>query len=358
MPAAPPPSLAVGGYVEVYYGLNFALPSNGVTNLRAFDERAEMFALQNAVLDVTWTHGAISGRVALQVGDAPDFYYQGEPAIPPAGSAPAAGPLAFRNIQEAYLTWAAPYQLQVSAGVFLSPIGPESVAETSTWSWSRSNLFFALPFYHDGARVSRALGDSGWTATAAVYNGWNDVLDGNHTPSIDLIAAYSEGAWSAQVQYFGGIERPSGAPEGQPWRNLVDAYAEGPLGGGLRWRVHVDGGAERNAFGTSAWYAAAGYLKLDLDRQWYVAARGDYFHEIVPAGAAPLFFPVAWVASGTATVAYQPADALAFRLEYRHDQAPSDAYFGGTVSTDLVTGQAIPNRRTQDTLTLGAVASF
>jgi hypothetical protein len=111
-------------------------------------------------------------------------------------------------------------------------------------------------------------------------------------------------------------------------------------------------------FGTSAWYAAAGYLKLDLDSQWYLAARGDYFHAIVPPGATPLFFPVAWVAEGTATVAYQPADGLSFRFEYRHDQAPSDAYFGGTVSSDPATGQATPNRRTQNTLTLGAVASF
>ena len=356
--AAAAPAVTVGGEVEAYYGLNVALPSNGVTNLRAFDDRAETFALQNAVLDATWKDGPASGRVALQFGDAGDLYYQAEPAIPPTGSAPAGGPSAFRHVQEAYAAWAAPASLQVAAGLFLSPIGPESVEETTTWSWSRSDLFFALPFYHLGVRVTRPLGDSGWSATAAVYNGWNDVLDNNQTPSIDAIAAYGKGAWTAQLQYFGGIERPTGAPEGQPWRNLFDAYVQGPLACGVRWQVHADAGFERTAQGTAAWYAGAGYLRWDLAARWYLAGRADYFREIVPAGASPLFFPVAWVASGTATASYKPADGFEVRLEVRHDHAASDAYFGGTVSTDPVTGAAIPNRRSQDTLTLGALASF
>jgi hypothetical protein len=52
------------------------------------------------------------------------------------------------------------------------------------WNWSRSDLFFALPFYHAGVRVKRPLGDSGWTAIAMIANGWNNAIDNNHVPSV------------------------------------------------------------------------------------------------------------------------------------------------------------------------------
>ena len=349
-PAAPPPELHAGAYVELFYAWNFDEPDDGVTNLRAFDDRHASFVLQNAELEATWTHGAVSGRVALQAGEAPDGYYQAEPAQPATGSAPARGPDEFRHIQEAYFAWATPCQVELAGGLFLSPIGPETVAEHLVWNWSRSNLFFALPYYHTGVRAKRAIGDTGWTAIAAVYNGWNSAIDDNDSPSLDAIAAYAHGAWSAQLQYFGGVERARGAPEGSPWRHLVDAYIQGPLGGGLTFMVQANGGLERGALGTSSWLAGAAYLKYDVARTVYLAARGDAFREWEPAGAQPIFLPVSWVASGTLTVSWQPSDGLALRLEARHDRAGAAAYFGGAATT--------PNRRAQDTLTAGMTAWF
>jgi hypothetical protein len=68
---------------------------------------------------------------------------------------------------------------------------------------------------------------------------------------------------------------------------------------------------------------------------------------------------VQWIASGTATLAMQPVDGISVRFEYRHDQADGRVFFGGDVTGD---GSAlmpyVPNRRAQDTLTLGAVAWF
>jgi len=345
-PAAPPDAIKLGGYLELFYAYNFDRPRNGVTNLRAFDDRHASFVLQDAVLEGTWTHGPVSGRIALQAGEAPDLYYQGEPVQPATGSAPPRGPDEFRHIQEAYFAWAAPQSIEVAGGLFLSPIGPETVAEHSVWNWSRSNLFFSLPFYHAGVRLKRPLGDSGWSAIAMIANGWNNTIDNNHVPSVDLIAAYAKGDWLAQVQYFGGVERNPGML-GEPWRHLGDAYLQGPLAPKLTFLVHADGGFEQGSAGTSSWIGGAGYLKLDLCKVWNVAVRGDYLHEY---GAAPILLPVAWVASGTATLTYAPADGVLFRLEARHDQAAADAYFAG----DLVT----PTRRYQDTVTLGATAWF
>ena len=63
-------------------------------------------------------------------------------------------------------------------------------------------------------------------------------------------------------------------------------------------------------------------------------------------------WPSRWVAEGTATLAYQPIDKLSLRLEYRHDGAASDLYFGGDVTTDPMTDAYVPNRQHLDTVTL------
>ena len=350
-------SIKLGGYLEMYDQWNFGDPSNGVTNLRGFDDRHASFALQNAVLEATWTKGAVSGRIALQVGDAADIYYSGEPAIVHAGSAPASGPAEWRHVQEAWAAWQSPYELELAAGLFLSPIGPEVVPTKDDWNWSRSDLFFSLPFYHAGVRAKHAFGDSGWSAIAMICNGWNNNLDNNQEPAFDIIAAYAQGPWLGQVQYFGGVERGAGSPEGQPWRHLGDAYLQGPIAGPLSFLVHGDAGFEHGALGTSSWAAFAGYLKYDLSPRVYVAARGDVFREWRPAAARPIFLPVAWLSSATATAAWRPTPGLDLRVELRHDRAADNAYFGGTVM-ETMTGQAIPNRRSQDTLTAGVIAWF
>jgi hypothetical protein len=67
-------------------------------------------------------------------------------------------------------------------------------------------------------------------------------------------------------------------------------------------------------------------------------------------------WPVKWVAEGTLTLSYQPIDNAAVRLEYRHDQAADRAYFGGDVTVDPTTQSFVPDRKSQDTITLGVTA--
>jgi hypothetical protein len=229
------------------------------------------------------------------------------------------------------------------------------------FNWSRSNLFFGLPFYHTGATVSHPLAGD-WTAKFHVYNGWNSVVDNNGYPSIALSAAYAGTDTTAQLLYFGGIERPTGSPEGQPWRNLFDALVQHVVSDTLTLAAQADAGFEINDLGTSAWAAAAIYAKLALDDTLYVALRGDYFYEQVAeddgVSASPIFWPTQWMASGTATLAYQPVGGVSIRIEYRHDQAERDVFFGGDVAVEPMTMTFVADRDVQDTATLGVTAWF
>lgn len=356
------PTITVGAYLEEYYQLHVQNPSNRITNLRGFDSRSRTFTLSNVAVSVKGEAGPITSLVVLQVGHTPSTYYLGEPTSAGTGSVDTSSGELWKYVQTATVSAKAAHDFLLEAGLFPSPIGPEVIPVKDNWNWSRSNLFFALPFYHTGARVSHPLGSTSWTGTLAVYNGWNSVVDNNGDPSVALSAAYSSSKTTAQLLYFGGIERPDGAPEGKAWRNLFDALIQTALTDQVSILAQADAGVEPNDLGTSAWAAGAVYAKVQLTPALYAAVRGDTFYEKVAGKngmtASAIFLPVKWVAEGTATLAYQPVDHVSLRLEYRHDQAASNAYFGGAVAADPVTMTAVPNRDMQDTLTLGVTAWF
>ena len=356
-----PAKVTIGGYLETYYQLNFRRPSNGITNLRGFDNRDRTFTLANAAIDAKGERGPLTVHVILQVGATGSTSYLAEPVLPGANGANATGPDLWKYVQQATLAYTTSGRVVVDAGLFPSPIGPEVIPIKDNWNWSRSDLFFGLPFYHTGARVAVPLG-GGWTGMAHAYSGWNSVVDNNSYPSLGLSAAYAGSRVSGQVLYFGGIERASAAPEGKPWRHLLDAYATFTLSEQASVLVHVDAGIEPNDLGRSGWLAGAVSGKVQLAPKIYAAARLDAFREWLASDggvrAGAIFWPTPWVGSGTATLAYQPITGLSVRLEMRHDHAKSDVYFGGDVTGDGGMTPYVPNRRAQDTLTLGATAWF
>jgi hypothetical protein len=363
--AKEPPPYTIGAYAEFYYQVNFNLPSNGITALRGFDNRHDSFTLSNAAVDAQWDAKGVNGRMTLQVGSTPDTYYAAEPSLPGGGGANATSPGLWKFIQQAYVGYRFDVLkgLNVTGGVFLSPIGPESIAVKDNWNWSRSNLFFGLPFYHTGIRITLQASDE-IAITLLGSNGWNDVVDNNDGKSIDAMFSYTlKDKLALNLQYFGGPERTKGAPEGQAWRSLFDANAAWTINPIVSVLGHADAGFEPNHFGTSWWAAGALYARVHPWKPLFAAARGDVFYEKVAANgagmASSIFWPVPWVASATLTLEAQPADNVSFRLEYRHDHAAGDAFFQGNVSGNgSATNPFVANARAQNTLTLGATAWF
>ncbi len=356
-----PKPFTIGGYVEAAYSFNFNVPSNDITHLRGFDNRHNTFTLSNVVLDTGWDYANVLGRVALQVGHTPSTYYLAEPSLAGAAGTNATSAELWKYLQQAYVGYRIEkIRLTLAGGLFLSPIGPESMAVKDSWNWSGSNLFFGLPFYHTGARASLELSDR-WTAMVAVYNGWNSVVDNNAEKSVSGTLTYTTDTLSAQLLYFGGVERAKGAPEGRAWRHLFDAHATWQLHERVALQAQANTGFERNDFGVSGWVAGALSARVRLLNPLFFAVRGDAFYEHAASSALgrarSLFWPAPWVSSLTTTLDARPHPRISIRLEYRHDQAGSPAYFGGTVSTST-TGDFVTNRRAQNTLTLGATTWF
>ena len=246
----------------------------------------------------------------------------------------------------------------------MSPVGWESIAVKDNWNWSRSNLFFGFPFYHTGLNVQYFFTDE-LQANFSVFNGWNSVVDNNEAKSIQANVQYDvANKVSLQALYFGGVERPTGAPEGPYWRHTFDFYAQYDFTPWFALAAQGDVGWEPTRMGTAKYFAGAGYARFKPFNRVYVALRGDRVQEhLATSGAlssSPIFFGGAeWVSSGTATFEVRPHDQFLVRLEYRHDAAEKPIYFGRNVRGDGTDASPfLANARTQETLTLGATAWF
>jgi hypothetical protein len=271
--------------------------------------------------------------------------------------------------------WRAPLGrgLLFEAGLFTSPIGCEGFAVKDQWNWSRSNLFFGLPFYHTGVRATYPFTDR-LSVSVAGYNGWNSVVDNNPEKSVAVQFTYAiPDHLSFSLLYFGGVERNTTDAMGamrtdRPWRHLIDAYVQWFVSPRFALMAQVDGGLEQgNAFGTPGWFTAALYARVKVTDWLYLAGRADAFFEAVPAGESPIFWAgVPWVSEGTVTVDLRPHENVSLRVEYRHDvsgTAPAGSgfdhglYFRGNVATDAM-GAFVTNAQYQDTLTVGATTWF
>ncbi len=355
------------GYVEALYSYNFNRPSNGITNFRGFDNRHNTFTLSNVALGANAEVGPVTTRLILQYGSTGSTYYLGEPTRAGSGGANGSSSELWKYVQEANVAWKAPVGrgLVIQLGLVPSPIGYETFAVKDNWNWSRSNLFFGFPFYHTGIRASYEWTDA-LSMTFGVFNGWNSVVDNNEEKSFQATVAYKiPDKLLVQALYFGGIERPTGSPEGPYWRHTFDLFGQFDATTWLSFTGQADYGFESNRIGTARWWAGAAYARVKPVDKVYIAVRGDRFTEHLAtdgsgrASNALFWSGVEWVSSLTATLDVRPIDRMSIRLEYRHDVAEKPLYFGRNVAGDgSAAAPFVANARTQDTMLLGATAWF
>jgi hypothetical protein len=385
-------AVTVSGYVDAFWQYNFNRPYNGETAARGFDTRHNTISLSNAVVDAAWTlRERVGGRVALQFGLTPENYYLAEPSRTSVSSPmpTGLGRDVWKFLQQAWLSYNAPIGsgLLIEGGVFLSPIGPEGMAIKDQWNWSRSNLFFGLPFYHTGLRATYSP-VAHMNVTLAGYNGWNSVVDNNDDKSFALQWTYSiPERLTMSVVYFSGVERNVGERNGRGWRHLFDAWAQWTVRPWLSLAAHANGGFEPVYAGEASgrsewrgvqwWAAGALYARMQVWRWAYLATRADLFVESIadePLDSsgmvdlskrpAVIFFAservaASRVASVTATIDLRPFDNVSIRAEYRHDNADAPIYFDDdNTARPGVAPERVGRRPTQNTITLGMTAWY
>lgn len=350
------------GYVEAYYSYNFNAPSNGVTALRFYDDRHDLLSLQNVVLGAAFRHGPVRGHLTLQTGVFTESF-----GDPPRGTDL---DLLWRLLQEVTLRWDTGLLargeregLSVEAGLFVAPFTVEDMGVWERWNWTTSNLFAVSPFQIAGARAGVGLSPT-LTMHAGVYNGWDQIVSDSSAGKsflVDLTWEHPTDDHFFAVQYWAGVERDEGSPEGNYFRHVLDAYGRWTVNRHVALQANLFAGLEPNRFGLQGWLGGALFARFRLAPWLRVALRADVLQEWRPAGAEAVFTDMggaALVASGTATLDVRPAEHLSIRAEYRHDEADGAVFYQGAVPTDPMTGLSLPTARDQDTFLLGVTAWF
>jgi hypothetical protein len=359
----PDKTFKVGGYIETYYAYSLARPGNGIIEGRGGDARHNTFALQNAVVDVGFHAHNLLGRLALQTGTWPSSYYGQEPAMPGTQSTGGSDPGLWRYLQRAAVGWQVDERLLLEAGLFLTSFGFESIAVKDNWTWSRSNVAVRLPNYMTGVRATVHV-TGRLDVITGIVNGWNRVIDDNDEKTVHMSAVYRfEKKLTGSLTYYGGVERPPGAPEGRAWRHSGEGFFQLDVTDWLSGAAHAATGFEHTRFGAARYAGGALVARLKPLEKLAFAGRVDALLEDRAGSSlgtsSPMLMDAGRIVSETGTVDYRPIKGFSVRGEYRHDQADDDLYFRSHVAgsgTDKDPYQ--PSSKRQDTVLLGLVGWF
>jgi hypothetical protein len=212
--ANPFANVQLGVTFEGYYQYNGNRPFDRVNLLRAYDTRANVFSLQQAVVVLEAAPDVAAGRrfgarLDLQFGQATETV-QGNAANEPR-------PDAFRHVWQAYGTYVfdAGRGVQMDFGKFASNLGFETNYAKDNNQFSRAYLFNFLPFYHSGLRFTFPVHDK-VTLMYMLTNGIQQTEDFNDFKSNHFTAIVKPNdrlAWTASY-YFGQEQSDGGAPTG------------------------------------------------------------------------------------------------------------------------------------------------
>ncbi len=322
--------------IDGYYEYNLNQPVGRVNLLRAYDVSSNSFSLNQADIVVERLPAPESragGRLDLMWGQATETL----------GGSPLneQRPQVWRNLYQAYGSYLAPLGsgLQLDFGKFASSLGVEGNYTKDQIAYSRSFSFDYLPSYHTGLRAIYSFSPK-VNLTYWLVNGAQQTEDFNSYKSQAFLWTLKPAAgltWNVNY-YFGEEARDvpltlnpgtpavptqpglplsniSPAPNGR--EHIFDTYATWSATRALSFTGEADYIVNRSYAEQSPGHTAFGafYIKYNLPRAWYVAARAEYFDD-----RSGLFSGQAQALKEWTLVANrQVAPGFLLRGEYRRD---------------------------------------
>jgi len=170
--------------------------------------------------------------------------------------------------------------LWVDAGVFASHIGFESAVSKDCWGLTRSILADNSPYYESGAKLSYTSDSGTWFLSALLLNGWQHIQrpDGNNSPAFGTQISFTPNS-KVTLNYstFIGNDKPDTAKQMRFFHNFYGMFH-------ITEKFHLtagfDYGMEQKAKGSSeynSWYSPVVIVKVNLNNQWALTARGEYY---------------------------------------------------------------------------------
>lgn len=280
-----PAQWTAGGYLDGYYQFDFGGPASGDTlNGRGLDTADNRLRFAVGQIDITKTPTEDSpwGLILqLYAGKNADLIHLAEPG----------GKDKFKFFRQAYLT----YPLKgftIDFGKFDTWIGYEGIDNRYQDQYSRSfNWTYSETTYETGLRITGKLNGK-LNGGFYLVQGWNEVEDGNDTPSVGVSLAYAadpKTTITVQNHYgdegsgtpndagsFGGIAFPNA---GIGKVHLTDLIVSHQLTPATKIAFNFDYGTASGAANNGSWNGEVLYLKHQISPTQAAALRFDRFED-------------------------------------------------------------------------------
>ena len=339
-PAAPPEpkwyeGIKLSGFVDGYYSFNFNRPDSNTNTYNGgasnFDFYHNAFSLSMAELVISKDPAPVGFRVDLDYGPTTDFVTCG--AINCNGIPAAAAPdSAYRNVQQAYVSWATPIKVNLDFGKFVTHMGAEVIESKDNWNYTRSLLFaYAIPYYGAGARANYAINDSLFV-NGYFLNGWNDVVENNNLKTFGAEIGWTPTPKLPIVLNWIGPEECTdttgkcllaGAVGNYTDKQVFDGIVTFNMTDSISFMVNYDYGTLKDKNDDTQKYSgAAFYARWKVD-PYALAVR---YEKLIDNAGIMVGVPNDHLSEVTVTGEKTISGNLLTRLEYRYDKATKDIF--------------------------------
>jgi hypothetical protein len=325
--------LKVGGYFDISYQYNINRPDNQRNNMRVFDNDSNGFNVHLAELTferLPTKPGEAGFRVDTAFGTDTHLFSAQDNSTSPAERAHDANQF---DLHQAYVEYIAPigHGITLDFGKMQTMHGAEVAEAADDINASRSILFgYAQPATHTGVRASYdVFADGKWVVLAGIFNGWDNIQDQNDAKTGVLQSIWKPTKWFTLANGFMfGDEQTNYNLDGT-WTNhdkggrfLADTVATFTPWNKWTFAINADYANETDALPINGvpnreWWGVAVYTKYQLNKNWYVANRTEYFDD--KNGARTGIKQQLWETTMTADWAL--SDPMHIRFEYRHDES-------------------------------------
>lgn len=322
--------ISVSGVLDGYYNFDANHPSNGNTQLRNFDIRANTVSLNEAKVVLAHDPAPFGIRADVGFGSALDVMHTANPS----GTG-------LKYVEQMYVSLkpVALKGFQADFGQFVTSAGAEVIESGDNWNYSRSLLFaLAIPYYHFGLRTSMPLTPT-ITAGVQVIQGWNNIFDNNTGKTVGVTGVQAKKHYTLSGNYYVGPENNN---TNHGYRNLIDSTLLLTPAKKFNAYINYDYGQNRNAnaanTGTGSlahWQGIAGAAHVQPTSKLTATVRAEYFSD--PNGFST--GTIQKLNEVTFTGDYLFHSGVLVRAEYRHDHS-NQPYFVQRDSPILVGGQS------------------
>ncbi|MBG8554091.1 porin [Hymenobacter guriensis] len=305
--ASPIPPITWYGFADAYYGYDFPGRSPQRPAFLYSHNRANEFALNNAVLGVRYQDEHARGALGLHAGTYVEANYAAEPPV-------------LRHLYEAYAGFRPTRRAWLDLGIFASHIGLESALSKDNWTLTRSLAAENSPYYEAGARLTYEVSPR-LTATALVLNGWQNLRDNNRGKAVGTQLQWkpTEKLLLNSSTFFGNEQPQDSARRRRYFHDFYLTYAASPR---LSLAALFDLGAQQ-APGRRAemWHTGYALARYQFTKQLAATARAEYYqaaHGVLIQNTRPLGLENQFrVAGASLNLDYAPTAHVTARLEGR-----------------------------------------